>query len=257
MSYADRIESPPGYPGMQGSRRVPGGIITLLNGANEIAQVNTVSIGTVAAATNYQIAIEEELITYTATATDTSATVMAELIEAINLAGLGVRAQTSTATAFTVTGYPGQAFGIAGTGGTGFALANTTPAASSSPIKFGRAIVQLATDEVDVGRLPSANNQKFRGVTLASQKQQTYDGLTHYRHTEHMPVVRQGSVWVPVEVLGPDVFVRFQAAGAFTDIGGFSGVAGTGLVLLAGAEWLYKGQNIAELSLYGNEVFEP
>jgi hypothetical protein len=257
MPYSDRIESPPGYPGMQGSRRVPGGIITLLNGSNEIAQVNTVTVGTVAAAVVYRLVIDGQTVTYTALSTDTATTVIAKLVELVNLNGLGVRAQASSSTAFTLTGYPGVPFVITGSGGVGFAIAQTTASAVSSPIKFGRAIVQLSNDQLDVGRLPSADDQKFKGVTLASQKMQEYSGLTYYRQTEQMPVVRQGSLWVEVEAQGSDVYVRHAAAGALTEVGGFSGVSGTGLVLLSGAEWLARGTGIAELSLSGLEAFAP
>jgi hypothetical protein len=257
MEYTSRIESPPGFPGMQGSLRVPGGIITLINGASEVAQVNTVSIGTVAPGTVYTISIDNQSITYTAGASDTAATVLAELVESVNLSGVGVRAQSTTATAFTITGYPGKAFNITGTGGTGFSVATTTPSASSSPIKFGRAVVQLPTDELRLGRLPSAKGQKFKGVTLASQKQQTYGGESYYRHTEPMPVVKMGSVWVPIEAPGSEVFVRFFPSGGLTEIGGFSGVAGSGLAKLVGAEWLYFSEGIAELSLTGEEALEP
>jgi hypothetical protein len=242
---------------MQGSRRVPGGIITLLNGSNEVAQVNTVTIGTVAAAVVYNLVIDGYTVTYTALATDTATTVIAKLVELVNLNGLGVRAAVASSTAFTLTGYPGTPFVVSGSGGVGFAIAQTTASAISSPINFARAIVQLPTDSLDVGRLPSANNQKFKGVTLASQKMQEYSGETYYRHTEPMPVVRQGSLWVDVEAQGSDVYVRHAVAGAFTEIGGFSGVAGTGLVLLSGAEWLTRGTGIAELSLSGLEAFAP
>jgi hypothetical protein len=242
---------------MQGSRRVPGGIITLLNGSNEVAQVNTVTVGTVASGVVYRLVVDGQLVTYTALSTDTATTVIAKLVELINLNGLGVRAAAASSTTFTVTGYPGTPFDITGSGGVGFAIAQTTAPATSSPIKFGRAIVQLANDQVDVGRLPSADDQKFKGVTLASQKMQEYSGVTHYRHTEQMPVVRQGSLWVAVEAQGSEVYVRYAASGALTEIGGFSGVSGTGLVLLSGAEWLSKGTGIAELSLSGLEAFAP
>lgn len=255
MASVDRIESPPGYPGMQGSRRIQGGIRTLLNAANEVAQVSTVTIGTVAANTVYRIAIDGELVTYTATATDTAATVIAELVEKINLGGYGVKA-VAGATTFTLTGYAGQVVDITGSGGTGFAIALTTPAAESSPIRFGRAIVQLPTDAMDVGRLPSANDQKFVGITLASQKEQEKSGVTHYRNTEPMPVMRQGSVWVELETEGNEVYVRHAVDGSFTELGRISGVSGTGLVKLEGAEIIYRQGAIAEVSLSGLEKFE-
>jgi hypothetical protein len=242
---------------MQGSRRVPGGIITLLNGSNEIAQVSTITVGTVASAVNYQVSIDGQLVSYVSISTDTATTIIAKLVELINLNGLGVRAAAASATTVSVTGYPGKAFTISGAGGVGFAIAQTTAAAVSSPIKFARAIVQLSTDALDVGRLPTADDQKFKGVTLASQKMQEYSGQTYYRHTEPMPVMRQGSEWVEVEAQGSNVYVRYAAAGLLTELGGFSGVSGTGLVLLSGAEWLARGNGIAELSLSGMEAFAP
>jgi hypothetical protein len=229
----------------------------LLNGSNEVAQVNTVTVGTVANAVVYRIIVDGQIITYTATSTDTAATVIAKLVELINLNGLGVRAQAVSSTAFTLTGYPGTPVDVSGSGGVGFSIASTTAAATSSPIKFARAIVQLPNDALDVGRLPSADDEKFKGVTLASQKMQEYSGETIYRHTEPMPIVRQGSLWVDVEAQGSAVYVRYAAAGALTDIGKFSGVSGSGLVLLAGAEWLNRGTGIAELSLSGMEEFAP
>lgn len=252
-----RIESPPGYPGMQGSRRVPGGIITLTNASNQVAQVNTVTIGTIAANNVYTITIDGQSVTYTAIAGDTATTVISKLVEEINLNGLGVRAQVASSTAFTLTGYPGVAFAIAGSGGSGFSVATTTPAANSSPIKFARAIVQLSSDPLGVGRLPSADDQVFKGVTLGSHREQERTGEVFYKATEPMAVVRQGSVWVDVEAQGDAVYVRHAVAGALTELGGFSGVAGSGLVLLEGAEWLSRGTGIAELSLSGLERFAP
>ena len=117
------------------------------------------------------------------------------------------------------------------------------------------------TDRENVARLPSSATQKFLGVTLHNHKTQKYSSETseykaNYRHTEPMSVVQLGSVWVPVEsevTINSDVYVRFQASGGNTKIGGFSGTAGTGLVKLVGARWEHGGSEIAEVFLTGEE----
>lgn len=249
---------------MQGERRIFGGIATFLNASNQVRQVNTVTVGTAANSTAYQVIIDSNVITYTSGATATATEIRDGLISEINLAGTGAIALATGAGTFTLTGAPGVAFdAVVSGGGTGFAVTPTTPAANSSAIAFGLAVVRETTDKENVARLPSANTQKFLGITLHNHKSQKYNSQTgeyvaEYRATEPMSVVQLGSIWVPVEsavTLNSEVYVRFQASGNFTKIGGFSGTAGTGLVELEGARWEHGGEGLAEIFLTGNEQF--
>jgi hypothetical protein len=265
MPLIDRIESAVAIAGMQGERRIHGGIATFLNASNQTRQVNTVTIGTVAPNTAYQVIIDGSAISYTSTATDTATGIRDGLIAEINLAGTGAIARATGAGVFTLTGSPGVSFNaLVSGGGTGYAIASTATAANSSPIEFGRAVVRETTDKENVARLPSSATQKFLGITLHNHKTQKYSSETgeykaNYRHTEPMSVVQLGSVWVPVEsevTINSEVYVRFQASGGNSQIGGFSGTAGAGLVKLAGARWEHGGSEIAEVFLTGGEQFE-
>ncbi|MEW6494499.1 MAG: hypothetical protein AB1589_18580 [Cyanobacteriota bacterium] len=265
MPLTDRIESAVAIAGMQGERRIFGGIATFLNAAGQSSQVNTVTVGTATPSTAYRVIIDGNTITYTSTATDTATGIGEGLIAEINLAGTGVTARSTGAGTFTLTGYPGVAFtaSVSG-GGVGYAIASTATAANSAPIEFGSAVVRETTDKENVARLPSSNTQKFLGIALHNHKSQKYSSETgeykaNYRHTEPMSVVQLGSVWVPVEssvTLNSAVYVRFQVSGSNTKIGGFSGTAGTGLVKLVGARWEHGGSEIAEVFLTGSEQFE-
>lgn len=257
MQFSDRIESPPGIPGMQGSRRINGGIATYKNAANEVAQISTITIGTAANSTKYTVIIDGITIDYTSDATATATEIAAGLAAEINLAGVGVKA-AGDATSVTLTGYPGVVFDFIATGGgTGYTSSTTTPAAKSSQIGFGLAVVRETTDKEDVARLPSSATQKFLGVTLRSQMVQHDNGIA-YPNTEPMPVVQMGSVWVPIEgtaTVSDAVYVRLAASGTNTTLGKFSVTAGTGLVELTKARWITGGTNVAELFLCGSEAF--
>ncbi|KYC42073.1 hypothetical protein WA1_18905 [Scytonema hofmannii PCC 7110] len=259
MPYSDRIESAPGIPGMQGCRRIPGGIATFKNSSNEVAQVSTITVGTAAVNTAYNVLVDGQTVTYQSTATDTATGIRDGLIAEINLASLGVRATATGAGTFTLTGYPGVAFSAVITGGgTGYAIAPTATAAQSSPIGFGLAVVRATTDKEDVARIPTANTQQFLGVTLHSQKAQYYGGGASYDNTEPMPVIQMGSIWVPVEgtmTVNSKVYVRFQASGSNTLLGGFTATAGTGVVELSGARCITGGTGLAEIFLTGSEKF--
>ncbi|MBD2364536.1 hypothetical protein H6G36_25740 [Anabaena minutissima FACHB-250] len=261
----DRIESAAAIPGMQGSRRIPGGIATLNNASNQVRQVNTVTVGTAANSTDYTVIVDGIAVTHTSAASATATTIRDGLIAEINLAGLGATARSTGAGTFTITGYPGVPFDVSiADGGTGYAIASTTAAANSSPIGFGLAVARATTDAEGVARLPTDDEQIFLGVTLHSHKSQQYypdTGLykAEYRHTEPMSVVQLGSVWVSVEgtvTANSEVFVRQATSGEFTLIGGFAGASGTGLVKLIGAKWITGGTGIAELLLNGTETFE-
>ena len=261
----DRIESPSAIAGMQGARRIPGGIATFLNASNQVRQVNTITIGTVANNTDYKIIDDGIVVTYNSGASATATTIRDGLISEFNFAGLGEIARATGAGAFTITGYPGLPFdvSIAG-GGTGYAIALTTASASSSPIGFGLAVARATTDPEDVARLATDEAQRFLGVTLHNHKSQQYypdtgEYKAEYRHNEPMAVVQMGSIWVPVEApvtISSDVYVRQSASGAFIKISGFAGASGTGLVKLIGAKWVTGGGGIAELFLNGTELFE-
>jgi hypothetical protein len=265
MPLIDRIESPPAIAGMQGARRIPGGIATLINASNQVRQVNTVTVGTAANSTDYKVIVDGVLVTYTSDATATATEIRDGLIAEINFSGLGVTARSTGAGTFTLTGYPGVPFdvSIAG-GGTGYAIALTTASANSSSIGFGLAVSRATSDAENVARLATDAAQKFLGVTLHNHKSQQYypdtgEYKAEYRHTEPMAVVQLGSVWVPVEsavTLDSDVCIRLSTSGAFTKIGGFAGASGTGRVKLVGAKWVTSGTEIAELFLNGTETFE-
>ncbi|ALF52244.1 hypothetical protein ACX27_04265 [Nostoc piscinale CENA21] len=249
---------------MQGSRRIPGGIATLINASNQVRQVNTVTVGTAANSTAYGLIIDGILIDYTSDATATATEIRDGLIAAVNLTGVGVAAIATGAGTFTLTGYPGASFDatILG-GGSGYAIASTTAAANSSAIGFGLAVARATSDPENVGRLPTSDLQRFLGVTLHNHKQQLYNPSegqykAEYRHTEPMAVVQLGSVWVAVEsavTLDSSVYVRVSADGSLDKIGGFTGTSGSGVILLQGAKWITGGTEIAELLLNGTEIF--
>lgn len=261
----DRIESLVALPGMQGSVRIPGGIATSINAANQIRQVNTVTVGTVANSTQYNIIIDGIVVSYTSTSADTATGIRDGLVSAVNLAGTGVIAAATDAGVFTLTGYPGVAFTAAITGGgTGYAIASTATASNSTAMRFGLAVARATGDPENVARLATDVSQKFLGVILRGHKAQDYypeDDLykARYRHTEPFPRVFMGSVWVTVEspvTVDSEVFVRNAVAGALTGISGFTGTSGAGVVKLVNARWKTGGNEIAELLLSGTEFFE-
>lgn len=261
----DRIESAAAIPGMLGSIRIPGGIATSINAANQVRQVNTVTVGTATVSTTYSVIIDGIVISYASTSTDTATGIRDGLISAINLAGVGVIAAATDAGVFTITGYPGVAFSavIVG-GGVGYAISTTATASNSSVIDFGLALARAVTDKENVVRLPTSADQKFCGIALHNHKsQQYYPDQGRYKagylHTEPISRLWMGSAWVPIEspvTADSDVFVRIVASGAFTKTAWFTAESSVNVVKLVGARWITGGTEIAEILLSGAEIFE-
>lgn len=259
MPYTDRIESPTGIPGMQGSRRIPGGIATFINASNRLPQINNLAVGTTTPNVDYKVAINDEIITYRSEPTDTATTILKALLERINLQGTGIRAEESGAGIIQLTGYPGEVADIlVQGGGAGFAISQQQAASNAAPIGFGLAIARAPGDKENVARLPTSGAYKFQGVTLLSHKEQERNGGAYYRHTDPMPAVQMGSLWVPLEsqvTVESQCFVRLSATGNFIKIGGFTPTGGAGTAELVGARWITGGYDCAELFLHGNEYF--
>lgn len=259
-----RIEIKPGFPGMQGSVYEPSGNRTYYNAVGEVAQVSTITIGT-AAAVDYNVSINGIVSTYTAISGDDAAEIAAAFAEEINLNGVGVYATATSTTVVLRGNVPGVPFtAIITGGGSGYALALTTAAASASSIEFGRAVVRGTSDAEGLCR-PYTNDdgtQLFVGVSVFQNIPQVYDPITNTSAAKYFPrnpvvVKNRGSIWVEVEgtvTVNSTVYVRKAADGALNKLNIFAGAAGTGLVALTGARFISGGTGLAELELTGSEA---
>lgn len=261
-----RIEIKPGFPGMQGSVYEASGNRTYYNAVGEVAQVSTITIGT-ATATNYNVTINGVVSTYSAVSGDTAAEIAEAFAAEINLNGVGVYATYTATTVVLTANVKGLAFTpIITGGGSGYAIALTTAAASAASIEYGRAVVRGTSDAEGLCRNFTADDgsQVFLGVAVFQNIPRVYDPVTNTASSKYFPrnpvvVKTKGSIWVEVEgtvTVNSPVYIRKAANGALNKIGVFAGGSGTGLTLLNGAKYISGGTGIAELELTGLESIE-
>lgn len=141
----------------------PHDIITLANGGGQVRQVDTITIGTAANSTAYNYSAFGQTVTYTSTGAATAAEITTGLLNAIRANGtIYGRVSTSSTVGSIVltsrlTGAANSFTSSVSGGGTGYAVANTTPAADPVVIPFGRAIFSSTADgSWRIGRLPNA-----------------------------------------------------------------------------------------------------
>lgn len=218
------------------------------NSAGNTAQVVTITVGTAATSTAYNVQVGNFSASYLSGGSDTAALIQAGLIAAINgnpdIYGL-VRATATSGNNVLVTSR------IAGTGngwnvsvsggGTGYAASVTTAATNAGLIPFGRLICSVSTDPPKSGRVINAapsNTNLIRGVskrTAVLETQYRPDSGTGavegYPVGEPMECVRKGRIAVvTVNPVTPfsDIYVYTSGVNQ----GRFNGAADTGAVLL-------------------------
>ena len=227
--------------------------ITLHNSFGQAAQVQTFTIGTAAAGT-WAVEIEGVEAAFVADGADTSATIAAGLLEAIQsksvLNGLATFSQASNVVTMA-SRVPNAAIAASVVSGA-ITLAQTVAPAAASPIPFGRAIVRVTPGDytqegyAGQGRLPSSAGDitGTQGILIAERDPTCLQplGVTApgYPANAAMTAGRDGRWIVTTEVAcnpGDPVYVRHTANGALNKIGAFSNASGTGLALYGKAVW--------------------
>lgn len=248
-----------GYPGMP-SDIGPKYDRSYFNVAADVSQVSTVTVATYAANATYLLTINGQTASYTAPATGGSAAAVATaLIEEVNLYGLGVVAQATSATAFTLTSQPGEPFTVSASTSGGGSLTNALTASSvtTGEISLGSAVLRVLTDTDREARLGAADeNHTFLGVAI-DPGYLTRDSASFnwkdavYRRGDVMVVRELGRCFVKIEedvTPSSSVFYRYTGTGT---VGAFRATASTGAKQLLNARWTSSGKagGFAELYL--------
>lgn len=209
---------------------------TYFNSANEVAQVNTLTITAVAPGGTLSVAVDGSQVMLTASATETVATFREKLVERLNITPLNVYAlPTGGAGAITLTGIPGVPFSIQinATGGVTATNTVTTPVGSSSFIPLGVAVVRDSTDKFDQCRLGSTDpNHIFLGFTFDPQYLVTdicrVPAAPGFNRLDPVNVRQMGTLYVRCETnIQPNdpVFYRYGGTG---QLGHISNVTSAG-----------------------------
>lgn len=225
----------------------PHDIVPFANAGGQVKQVDTITVGTAANSTAYSYSAFGQTVTYTSTGSATAAEITTGLVNAIKANGViyGRVAVTFVTGTITLTArLPGVANSFTSSisgGGTGYAVANTTPAAEPAIIPFGRAVATLSTDSTRAGRLinaaPSTTNI-IQGVCIRTN---AYDSrgigaeiIEGYPPREPMNIMKRGRVAVRVlDAVTPLSQVFVQHTGA--DAGKFRGSANANATALTAA----------------------
>lgn len=224
-----------GYAGMPYDIS-PKNDVTYFNSADEVAQVNTLTITAVVAGGKLSVTIDGTQVQLTASDTDTVATFRDKLIERLNITPLNIYAvETATAGQLTLTGIPGVPFTIQTNVSGGVTVTNvaTTAVSSSAFIPLGVAVVRDTTDNWNQCRLGSADpNHIFLGFTFDPQYLVTNicmsPAKTGFNRQDPVNVRQMGTLYVRCETdIAPNdpVFYRYGGTG---ELGHISNVTSAG-----------------------------
>lgn len=213
-------------------------------------QETVITLGAVTAATDYRISIAGYTLTINSEAMDDNAfreAVVAQMLRDSQVGSLFRTEESGTDIKLTHR-FRGVSTLVAVTGGV--ATATTTAPTTQGLLPLGRVVVidsaQRLDDELPSVRLPSGASDRPFGLAGASSHAYprlidpaTGAPMVGYRAGEALTVLRDCSIWMPIEAecgAGQVLYYRHTASGVKNAMGMIAPAAGAGLALLKGAE---------------------
>lgn len=209
-----------------------------------VAQVDTITVDTAVNSTAYAFTVNGHTITFTSDGTATLSEIQAGLVAAgqsVSYLG-GVVTFGGVSPDITITADTAGVPVTTVEADANLSLVATTPNTTSSPIPFGRGLMQVLTDAEKIA-LPNLTGFMLAGVSMQSQQYTDNDGDAEYRDGVAVSTLTKGRIWVkPEDVissLDDAVYLRHTANGAVNLPGRFRTDADTAKAdQITNAKWL-------------------
>ncbi len=197
----------------------------LINVTSKAAQVSTITIGTAATSTAYNVRVIgvydpaiDELVTMTSDGDDSAADIATKLMNAIkaNSVLYGQFNITATATTTVLTARRGglensYTVTVSG-GGASYAVVTTTAASSAGVVPFGYVIATGTGDTARTGKLPIAAGDVPRGICVRTDAHEiTQTGIDGVNPGDMINTLCNGRIWVkPTTAFKPTDVVYYS-----------------------------------------------
>lgn len=223
-------------------------------GAN-VAQIDTITVDTEANTTAYTFTVNGHTVTYTSDASGTFAEIQAGLVAAGQAISylVGIVTFGGVSPDITITSDTAGVPVTVAESDANLSLVATTANTTSSPIPFGRGLMQALTDAEKIA-LPNLTGFMLAGVSVQSQQYTDNDGDAEYRDGVAVSTLTKGRIWVKAEdtitSLDDAVYLRHTANGAVNVPGRFRTDADTAKAdVIANARWLTLTTAINQLAI--------
>lgn len=197
----------------------------LINASGKAAQVSTITVGTAATSTAYNVRVIgvydpaiDEVVSMTSDGDDAAADIATKLMNAVkaNSVLYGLFDVTASSSSVFLTAKRG---GLANSytvtvsgGGSGYSVATTTASANASVIPFGYIVATGTGDTARTGKLPTASSDVPRGACVRTDAHEiTQTGIDGVNPGDMINTLCNGRIWVkPTTAFKPTDVVYYS-----------------------------------------------